>query len=89
MAVCRAHNRHPHCFRAFNPDVISRTVSKFIKQAEIDRPGSCHLLRHTCATHMREGGADIRFIQQLKAVHSQTHPSKRAKIGRDKAPETA
>lgn len=49
----------------FNPDVLSRMVSKFMKQAEIGRPGSCHLLRHTCATHMLEGGADIRFIQQL------------------------
>jgi integrase/recombinase XerD len=28
-------------------------------------PGSCHTLRHTCATHMLDGGADIRFIQQL------------------------
>ena len=27
--------------------------------------GSCHLLRHTCATLMLEGGADIRYIQQL------------------------
>jgi integrase/recombinase XerD len=83
----------------FNPDVISRMVSKFIKMAEIDRPGSCHLLRHTCATHMLEGGADIRFIQQLlgheklettaiyiqvsieqlKAVHSKTHPAERDK----------
>lgn len=49
----------------FNPDVLSRMVSKFIKQADLGRPGSCHLLRHTCATHMLEGGADIRFIQQL------------------------
>ena len=50
---------------AFNPDVLSRMVTQFIKKAEIERPGSCHLLRHTCATHMLEGGADIRFIQQL------------------------
>ena len=49
----------------FNPDVISRMVTKYLKKAEIGRPGSCHLIRHTCATHMLEGGADIRFIQQL------------------------
>lgn len=79
----------------FNPDVISRMVSKFMKKAEIGKTGSCHLLRHSCATHMLEGGADIRFIQQLlgheslettsiytrvsieqlKLVHSQSHPS--------------
>jgi integrase/recombinase XerD len=28
-------------------------------------PGACHLMRHACATHMLENGADIRFIQAL------------------------
>jgi len=50
---------------AFNPDVLSRKIARYIKNAEIGRQGSCHLFRHTCATHMLEGGADIRFIQQL------------------------
>jgi integrase/recombinase XerD len=49
----------------FNPDVLSRMVADFIRQAGIGRPGSCHLFRHTCATHLLEGGADIRYIQQL------------------------
>jgi integrase/recombinase XerD len=49
----------------FNPDVLSRMAADFIRKAGIGRPGSCHLFRHTCATHLLEGGADIRFIQQL------------------------
>ena len=50
---------------AFSPDVLSRQVSALFKKAGIARPGSCHLLRHTCATQLLEGGADIRYIQQL------------------------
>src|SRR5438105_3396687 len=33
--------------------------------AGIMKPGSAHLFRHACATHMLEGGADIRFIQAM------------------------
>ena len=40
-------------------------VSAWLQQAGLKRKGCCHVLRHTCATHMLENGADIRFIQQL------------------------
>lgn len=49
----------------FNPDSVSQMVGRCIEKAEIGRKGSCHLFRHSCATHMLENGADIRFIQQL------------------------
>jgi integrase/recombinase XerD len=50
---------------AFHPDVLSRMAKNWMKRAGLEGRGSCHLLRHTCATHMLEGGADIRYIQQL------------------------
>jgi integrase/recombinase XerD len=52
--------------QAFNEDVLGRQVREYIRKGGIERENAgCHLLRHTCATHMLEGGADIRFIQQL------------------------
>ena len=53
-----------------DPHRISRAVKKYVKQADIDKVGSCHLFRHTMATLMLENGADIRFIQQMLG-HSQ------------------
>jgi len=50
---------------AFNPQVLGRIITRSVEQADIGRKGGAHLLRHTCATHMLEGGADIRYIQQL------------------------
>lgn len=50
---------------AFSPGSMGNLIKKMMKEAGIHREGSTHLLRHTCATHMLEGGADIRLIQQL------------------------
>jgi integrase/recombinase XerD len=44
---------------------VGNWVRRTIDAANIGRTGSCHLLRHSCATHMLENGADIRFIQQM------------------------
>ena len=47
------------------PGLVSIKVKRYLTLAGIDMPGAAHLLRHACATHMLEGGADIRFIQAL------------------------
>lgn len=49
----------------FSPDSVGNWVRRVIEKAGIERPGSCHMFRHACATHMLENGADIRYIQQL------------------------
>ncbi|CAN5291743.1 N/A [soil metagenome] len=48
-----------------NPNYVGNWVKRAMRAAGIEKPGSCHLLCHTCATHMHDNGADIRFIQQL------------------------
>lgn len=49
----------------FRRSALSARVKRTLAQAGIHRPGSCHLFRHACATHMLQGGADIRVIQAL------------------------
>jgi integrase/recombinase XerD len=48
-----------------NATYIGNWVTKTVKAADMGKTGSCHLMRHSCATHMYENGADIRLIQQF------------------------
>lgn len=50
---------------AFNVEVLGRIIRRYVKQSGVPKKGGSHMLRHSCATHMLEAGADIRFIQQL------------------------
>lgn len=50
---------------AFIKRRLGDLVRRYVDAANIGKRGSCHLFRHACATHMLEGGADIRFIQAM------------------------
>lgn len=50
---------------SFMPSRLTQLVRGYVKDAALGKSGSCHLFRHTAATLMLEGGADIRYIQAL------------------------
>jgi integrase/recombinase XerD len=49
----------------FTPNYLSWLARQYVKSAGIGKGGACHIFRHTMATLMLEGGADIRYIQAM------------------------
>ena len=44
---------------------LGTLVGSYVRSASIGKQGSFLLFRHTVATHLLEGGADIRYVQQM------------------------
>jgi integrase/recombinase XerD len=49
----------------FNPDALGHEMKKYLLASGVGKEGACHIFRHTMATLMLDGGADIRYVQEM------------------------
>ncbi len=48
-----------------SPEWMTLLVRRYIEAAGVTKPGACHVFRHTVATLMLDGGADLRHVQEM------------------------
>lgn len=51
--------------KPIEPDTLTEYGHRYIESAGVDKPGACHIYRHSMATSMHENGADLTLIQQI------------------------
>lgn len=57
---------------SFGVNRLTRLVRDYVDASKIGKHGSCHMFRHTMATLMLEGGANLRYIQAMPGRASPT-----------------
>jgi integrase len=63
--ICRDERLGPPTRYHLHESVIQRAVTEAGRQAGLAKRVGCHTFRHSFATHLMEGGSDIRTVQEL------------------------